>query len=250
MKNFWVQRRSELASWCGDLAAIAESPEVVSSLFLQVVELGVRHGITIVDVAEVRARIQARWQADTRIDARIAADLGPRSRLCWYDRNDEVTEGEVSDLGMLLRTLEPADGAISRYVSDVGSPPLAVSGSIFRYRDGRLVRGIGDQVLLFTTHSDIWFPFVTGDAHPSWDGESYFDNRDLANRHTPRLNAFLDEVASAVEAAGGRWSIEAECVARTLAPWVTERGIRLDGPVPPLMPPELVDVPWPALDDA
>lgn len=178
----------------------------------------------------------------------MLANHNPRARLCWYDSNDALASGLVDDTGRLLRSLVPGK-SIDRYVADLGSPPLAVTGSIFRYQDGQLVQNLGGQVVLFTTYTDIWFPFVTGAAHPSWDSERFFDNRELASRHTPRLNAYLEAVASAVIAAGGRWEIEHACVARQLSPWVTERGILLDGPVPPLMPPELVDVPWPSLDE-
>jgi hypothetical protein len=37
-------------------------------------------------------------------------------------------------------------------------------------------------------------------------------------------------------------------VTKGYLPWLSNDGIRLDGPIPPLMPEELVNVEWPDLD--
>lgn len=248
MKNFWVQKPYALATWRAEVGAVADSPSAIQELLLKVAALGDACEVAIVDASQVRHRLEAVWQQHSRVPCNVLESFAPRASLAWYGRDGEVTTAQVKDPGAVLRELDSIPASISERNTDAGSA-MVVTGSLLDYDGSRLSRSIERPVLTFATHSDIWFPFVTGDAHPSWDGERYFDNRELASRHTPRLNDFLVSVADAVVAAGGRWSVEEACVAWTLKPWVTERGIRLDGPVPPLMPPELVDVPWPALDD-
>lgn len=58
MKNLWVQRRAEIASWSGDLSAIAAKPEAVMTLLLQIVDLGVATGIVVVEADAARAMIE------------------------------------------------------------------------------------------------------------------------------------------------------------------------------------------------
>jgi hypothetical protein len=67
--------------------------------------------------------------------------------------------------------------------------------------------------------SDIWFPTIDGSVErkvgidTSFDADEIarytkgFDNRELANRHTPRLNRFLSAIAEKVIEMGGEWSI-------------------------------------------
>lgn len=80
--------------------------------------------------------------------------------------------------------------------------------------------------------------------HPWCDYKRFFDNRELASRHTPRLNRFLAEAKAAVIDAGGTWIPDDHVRAMVLSPWIGPHGILLDGPVPELLPPEALDVPW------
>jgi hypothetical protein len=93
--------------------------------------------------------------------------------------------------------------------------------------------------------SDIWLPVVKGSLERKViiGTESYrgvdtgadekaryqggFDNRELANRHTPRLNRFLSAIAAKVIEMGGEWSI-GEDVDPKYKEQMTLTGIKLD----------------------
>lgn len=241
MRNLWVQPKSPFAAWIADMAGFASSPDAVREFLMTVVGLGNACGVAMVDVGLVGESVRTRWERRSRVYCDVLGDFTPRARLSWYDRQDRLVEGDVADLGALLVELQ-AEGTLSRFDADSWAP-VVVSGSRLDYSSGSLDRVIDEQIMTFSIYSDIWFPFVLGRAHPSCDGQRYFDNRDLALRHTPRLNSYLSAVAQAVTARGGTWSVERDSVARTMAAWVTEQGVALDGQVPPLMPPAWVDIP-------
>jgi|JI10StandDraft_1071094.scaffolds.fasta_scaffold30079_3 hypothetical protein len=247
MRNLWVQTETERVSWWADLSSISHADDLISFV-VHVATLARDCSIARFDVAEVEARLRSRYEHEGLVDLRLSRHAAPAT-LAWYDREGAVVEGEVLDPGALLKSVLTVPNSLwSRHAEHWS--PLVVTGSVVRFTS-RTGEPAGDRTakLGFMTYTDLWFPFVLGVAHPSCDAERYFDNRELASRHTPRLNRFLSEVLDLVVAAGGRWEVDDDVVPRGLKPWVTERGIRLDGPVPPLMPPELVDVPWPALDD-
>jgi hypothetical protein len=89
--------------------------------------------------------------------------------------------------------------------------------------------------------SDIWLPVVKGslerkvgvgtEVSLGADKEAHyqgvFDNRELANRHTPRLNRFLSAIAAKVIEMGGEWSI-GEDVDPKYKEQMTLTGIKLD----------------------
>ena len=77
-------------------------------------------------------------------------------------------------------------------------------------------------------HSDVWFPWVFGSAHPEADHKRMFDNRELCARHTPRLNAFLAAVGGAAQAAGGTFGVDPDTTGFRARDWVTNDGVRLD----------------------
>ena len=79
--------------------------------------------------------------------------------------------------------------------------------------------------------TDIWFPSVMGFDEPLpdvGDPPDSYDNRALAERHTPRLNAFLDAAAREVAAIGGRWEMmDVDGIAVNYCDQWDERGIEL-----------------------
>ena len=56
-------------------------------------------------------------------------------------------------------------------------------------------------------YSDIWFPWIVGLIDETHDLAKRFDNRALAQRHTPRLNRFLCAAREATLAAECPWSL-------------------------------------------
>lgn len=116
-------------------------------------------------------------------------------------RDDGIVEVVTSDLGMLLSELRP-----KRYRKVVrGAPPVVVVGGSY---DVDRAEEICVSVRLDT---DIWFPRVCG-MHDDLDEDmeefpEFYDNAELARRHTPRFNLFLREVRAATLAAGGTWEL-------------------------------------------
>ena len=110
-------------------------------------------------------------------------------RVCWHGPAG-IAEGEVTDLGALLRTLRPdVDPALGHYMAS--EPPVVI------FRGARAIR--------IELATDIWFPFVAGLLEAA--SPRMYDNAELAARHTPRLNAFLRDVRAAAERAGGTWAL-------------------------------------------
>jgi hypothetical protein len=70
-----------------------------------------------------------------------------------------------------------------------------------------------------------------------------FDNRELASCHTPRLNAFLGEVAQATRGIGGSFGIWPDGAGKRAADWVDDSSVLLDWHPPAgVMPPEMLNV--------
>jgi hypothetical protein len=75
--------------------------------------------------------------------------------------------------------------------------------------------------------SDIWFPRVEGCLERKNRFEGGYDNSELANRHTPRLNRFLEAIHDQVIKMGGKWSIPSY-VAPRYREKMTLTGIKLN----------------------
>jgi hypothetical protein len=128
-------------------------------------------------------------------------------------------------------------------------PPVRITGRRYAgIRTGVPVDNRPNRLpvaLLIHIQSDIWFPWVYGSAHPEADHIRMFDNRELANRHTPRLNAFLGEVAAAARGAGGRFEIWPDDTGGRAFAWVDDESVLLDWlPQAGTMPAEALNVPW------
>jgi hypothetical protein len=188
--------------------------------------------------------------------------------LAYYDREDRLVERVVTDQGAVLASLEPVpdsipNGFMTHY------PAVRITGR--RYAGvregvpvGRAVRITGDRyadvregapvdrsahplrvAVYLGIHSDIWFPWVYGSAHPDADHRRMFDNRELANRHTPRLNAFLGEVAAAARRIGGSFGVWPDETGGQASTCVDDEGVLLDWlPIAGVMPPEALDAEW------
>lgn len=83
-------------------------------------------------------------------------------------------------------------------------------------------------------HADVWFPRLPrlrmmGGHHRPANPFSHdaVDNLALASQHTPRLNAFLDNVAQSVRIFGGRWALDDARGGAWYRPMCHERGIAL-----------------------
>jgi len=242
MRNLWIQTEMEFVAWSADIAALLPTPDALLELLRKLRALGTEHEVFALGAA-AEPPLGAGWRDRREIDADLSGFGIPRARMAWYDRNDRLVEGMVEDLGEVLRSLQPQPDLFPRGYMELGWAPLQVSGVKYRYSDVAPVRSHMIHTIGFSIYSDIWFPFVVGSPHPAHDYIRYFDNRELAMRHTPRLNRFLADARAAVIDAGATWDDEPEVV-KTMKRWVGPHGISLDGPVPNLFPADVVSGDW------
>ena len=149
----------------------------------------------------------------------MAPEEAPRGRrlitpgkICWQE-SGRIREGDVADLGSLLRRLRPdAVDWAENFMSHV--PPVIVWG-----------RGSRVRIELPT---DLWFPRILGildGGGPAPPVPPERDNSVLARCHAPRLNSFLD----AIRHAASHWRLmPAEGIATRYADMTDESGIRIE----------------------
>lgn len=269
MKNLWIQTEPAFATWIANLDALRNHPSLLLKFAEVVLDSGAKH--QVFEVVESPA-IEFHSDRGPRLSDKLrdlyrehhvvdlfgftGAAMAPgapgsstaRATLAWFNESEEQVEGMVEDLGSLLERLEPVEDSIPQGFMK-RFPPVRVTGRRLLYAGQptevqNLPAGIPVSVRI-AIHSDIWFPWVFGSAHPLCDHKRMFDNRALALRHTPRLNAFLEDVARSVRALGGTWQVDDEETGKAARQWVDEDGIRLDAAPPEaLMPPSALDVEW------
>jgi hypothetical protein len=175
---------------------------------------------------ETYLRDQARERGRVPIfpeDASPGSELWTPARIAFY-RGGAVVEEEVGDAGALLRELCPDKLETCGMFMRGASPVTVLGGSV----PVDWTQEVRVQVRLDT---DIWFPDVTGmceEIPEVGHKPDLYDTRELASRHTPRLNAFLDEIRRLSIELGGRWELlEVEGFAVNYAHMWDELAIRL-----------------------
>jgi len=250
MNNLWTQTEFSQASWYADLTPLAEHPSDLLSFLEDIYQSGLTTEIFVPSAPTPLSLLRQRWQEERVIQAfETRARIQSSSKLTWYDRSNARTVGMVSDLGELLASLEPAPNTISKKLRIEGYSPVQLLGESIRYNSELKRTSKEAMIFVISLHSDIWFPYVRGFAHPATDLTRFFDNRELAGAHTPRLNVFIRTVQQRLANAGVELKIDPQDSARSYLPWVTPTGIALDTRAPEMVPSSSVDVPWPASDD-
>jgi hypothetical protein len=189
------------------------------------------------------------------------------TRLSYYETDGQLVEAEVEDIGALLRRLRPyeiPDGVSEKewlthedYTDDDYDDYKAYGSALFFY--GQLgsdetewaafkawenlpagIRNPEDEpyvretYLTINLYTDIWFPRVKGfienirPLSPHIAGRM-FDNQELALRHTPRLNRFLQSVKKLIEERGGHMDVDCSNFQEFYGSMCSEDGIILDG---------------------
>jgi len=268
MRNVWIQTDFAFATWVGDLTNARQRPRELLDAVTAILAAGERHRVflpvSLPALGFEHARggapaelVIAQWTEHRVVDAFgfTGAAMAPgapgsstvEAEVAWFDREDNVQVGRAADLGAVLRALEPVPGSIGDGFT-VPFPPVRITGRRLRYAGEPPAPNAEDTrrptEIRIAIHSDIWFPYVLGSAHPLADQQRYFDNRALAHLHTPRLNEFLRDVAAAVERAGGTWQVDREETGADAGRWVDARGIHLDGEPPAMFPIEAFDAEW------
>jgi hypothetical protein len=141
--------------------------------------------------------------------------------VAFFDSGGAVREETVTDLGALLRRLEAKTGLDRHYLP---CSPVTVQTDLeppaaeFRIQ----------------LYSDIWFPRVIGMAGQGFsdriESRELFDNRALAERHTPRFNRFLGDVSKEARARGATMEIDSDTdpIYELYREMCAEAGIRLE----------------------
>lgn len=209
--NHWITLPGEgVALWWAVLPAPSKNPDALVAFGSSVVDAGKRHRVW--DMHRYAAGAGSGDTFEQHVRSRIAdgklpylirrgEDPEPSGEVAVY-RDIAISEVVTSDLGQLLRELRPdRDRRVTR-----SAPPVVVSGGSYSMDQTE------DISVTIRLDSDIWFPQVVGlreeldddaDDRPDW-----YDNSSLASRHTPRLNAFLQEVRAATIAAHGEWHFD------------------------------------------
>lgn len=267
MRNLWIQPDWPFVTWTAELDALRGDPRALLELVLEVIELGEQTEVFSVVKApaigfdrergeDLRAILREEYARAQQVDAFsfMGAAMAPgapnsstaRARLAWYDERDQLTRGWICDLGALLSTLEPVPGSMpTGFCTPL--PPVRITGPRIKFEGQPPTATRPPQRPLrinVALHSDIWFPWVFGSAHPEADHRRMFDNRALAKSHTPRLNAFIAGVASRVRARGGAWSVDLDSTGSVALAWVDEEGIDTDLLPDERMPADALDVEW------
>lgn len=156
------------------------------------------------------------------------------AQVCYVDHSGEIVSREVENLGLLLQQLRPADVAEHRHLYMSQVPPLTINANPIRLT-GPEFTGRQRSELWIALYSDIWLPWVIGFMDEPWSPETrikpndhMYDNRMLADCHTPRLNNFLVAVRELALEIGCTWELDPN---QTISPYqfmVSEQGIRLD----------------------
>jgi hypothetical protein len=269
MKNLWIQTEQAFVTWIADLTAICTQPRAILEVVQAALASGAKHHIFEVVEAPLINYQRAR---DGRLGDRLGRMLerdgildlfgctgsammpGPptssvvETALSHYDREDRLVDEVVTDLGAVLASLEPVPDSIPNGFMN-HYPAVRITGRRYAgVRQGAPVDGRADPLRIaayLSIHSDIWFPWVYGSAHPDCDHIRMFDNRELASRHTPRLNAFLGDVAAAARGAGGSFGVWPDDTGTRAAGWVDDDGVLLDWtPHAGVMPPEALAAEW------
>jgi hypothetical protein len=230
VENLWITNGDWLVEWVADLSVAAGDPHRLLTWLRRVLEAGEQHEVYSVREAPLAglhsgslfALLQQRFEHERVLDVGHFASSGVRridgrtlrvaARMAYADKRGDVVEDEVENLGELLRSLRPADVDSSAGLM-VDCPPLDVAGPLLdlTHPERSVWRGPAGRVLArFSLRTDIWFPAVIGFLADTTDVTPAHDNRPLAERHTPRLNAFLAEVRAATLALGGRWELDEE----------------------------------------
>lgn len=139
-----------------------------------------------------------------------------------------VRSRQIDDVGQLLRKLNPDKVQQFTTTYMVSAAPVSLKGfEIHKLEDGNVLINTNATIEI-SLMTDIWFPWVVGfmEETPAKQRETMYDNRQLAFRHTPRLNDYLQHLRTLTNWLGMTWELSH---VHPLYQWmVNEGGIMLD----------------------
>jgi hypothetical protein len=254
MLNFWASMEAPFAGWYGKFPPEAGlgNPDRQLSFLVKVYEFAERECVYQVveppntyseyldgsSICTYAQFLQAHYAKTGKLSYALPYST---TRLCYYDLEGDLVESDIEDTGELLERLHP-DKEHRRFNMSYEVPAEI---RVYRHRvsssekvnipytqsiDAAEGQTIDLSIML---HSDIWFPWVVGwlEKRPAFGSKNdKYDNRELAQCHTPRLNRFISTVRELVLEYGGNWVIAYPPPDTGFySPMVTEQGILLDG---------------------
>ena len=242
VSNLWVQWDYPFATWRVDLRDVASrDPGEIAEFVTTVIEAGeTTEAMRILKIpscgydresdGDILPYLRKQWEEQGGPD--VLSNMGGavvESLVAWYDNTGHHRETPVRHLELILEMDEPYENALEGFREPW--PPVEITGPdwdcIKRAHEG----GQHLVELEITLHSDIWFPWINGMAHPLADHRRKFDNRGLGVRNAVRFNRFLDGVGKAAEAVGSRLYLDRDCC-RVRPEYVTDRSIVVNPPEP------------------
>ncbi|MGI5212353.1 hypothetical protein [Plantactinospora sp. CA-290183] len=136
------------------------------------------------------------------------------SRVAFVDPAGRVVEDDVSNLGHVLAAAPNAGPHTGRVALDLAA---------FRSLDSA-----PEIDLAVSSYSDVWLPWCSARYEEGAHLDDLADNRELARRHTPRLNEFLAGVGAIAERTGGALRVNPDDTAPRLEFQLHDHGVRLD----------------------
>ena len=240
-RNRWITFVNDtIVGWVAFLPAPCNGLEPLLRFATKVVDAGERHSVyRVVRLAAKHVyepgsqsfaeylRTQARDRGRVPLfpeDPGPGRDLWTPARVAFC-RGSAVVEEEVGDLGALLRELR-SDQIESCGMFMRSASPVTVLGASYPLDWSREAR------IIIRLDTDLWFPEVIGlmeDFPDEGTKPDFYDNRQLATRHTPRLNAFLGEIRRTTLELGGRWEkLEVDGIGFNYARMWDESGILIE----------------------
>jgi len=252
MRNLWIQNEQPIATWNATLEAAASRPETVLSAMRTIYDAGQRLELLLYKGGSIVAETERRWRDERVLDMFLESRRrGASATVFYYSSGDELVSKTVEDLGALLEMLQSPSSPVPRHHRELGEVPVQVTGADFSY-DGPEApqRWPFPPEFSLVLHSDIWFPYVLGQAHPACDYQRYFDNGELFEKNGTRLNELIGVIKDTVEALGGLWELDRFAVSRPYRPWLSASGIARAALSPPLHAANAMNEPWPSDDDS
>ena len=242
VSNLWVQWDYPFATWRVDLRDVASrDPGEIAEFVTAVIEAGeTTEAMRILKIpscgydresdGDILPYLRKQWEEQGGPDA--FSNMGGavvESIVAWYDNTGRHRETPVRHLELILEMDEPYENALEGFREPW--PPVEITGPdwncIKRAHEG----GQHLVELEITLHSDIWFPWINGMAHPLADHRRKFDNRGLGVHNAVRFNRFLDGVGKAAETVGSCLYLDRDCC-RVRPEYVTDRSIVINPPEP------------------
>lgn len=228
-QNYWISDKNAFAYWVSDFPIVKDKSDVqrIINFIRRCVEVGEQEQILMIRKSSQSPRFDSSsGESYPDFVERMVSESGQLplfnigypnadtiiAKVCYYTKNGEITLEEVSDMAFLLKQLRsPSAADVEFGLNAYPRPPVHISGYETLSVSPPPQREYGPAITI-RVHTDIWFPKVVGylEENSALTTGEMFDNRELAQCHTPRFNRFLLGVHQATLELGGIWNFYPE----------------------------------------